>query len=181
MAHPPSVPNRDGGSRWLLACGVGCGALLLIAVLGIIAGFSALQYGLGQAATGIRVEMDKEYTRLQEEEKIPAEHAEVVDRIYTAAGNDEASFWTTIMGFVVITSYVDDGEVSESEAESMAALADFLEANPDAGMMELGRFVEEHPEFESAFQDAQRTFEKMGDGPDSEDVDLPDVEDPESL
>ncbi len=181
MAHPPSVPNRDGGSRWLLAVGVGCGALLLIAVLGIVAGFTALQYGLGQAASGVRVEMEKEYTRLQEEEKIPAEHAEVIDRIYTVAGNDEASFWSTIMGFIVITSYVDDGEVSESEAESMAALADFLEANPEVGLIGLGRFVEQNPEFESAFEDAQRTFEKMEEAPVSEINDLPDAEDPESL
>ena len=60
----------------------------------------------------------------------------------------------------------------------MGALADFLEANPGVGLIGLGRFVEEHPEFEDAFEDAQQTFERMEGPPEPEVEDLPDVEDP---
>jgi hypothetical protein len=168
LAQPPSMGNRSNGSRWVLACGVGCGALSLLAVLGVIAGFTALRYGLDEAAGEIRIELTRIYTEFQEDEKIPAEHSEVFERIYQAGQRDDASFWTTLMAFIVLPSYLEDGEVTESEAEAAATLADFLEANPDVGLMGFGQFVDEHPEFADAFEDAQRTFEDLESGSDWE-------------
>jgi hypothetical protein len=181
MAQPPSVPNRDGGSRWLLACGVGCGALLLIVVLGIVASVTAIRYGMGEAVGEIRSDFANEYEQLQANEKIPEEHAEVFERIYVISQNEDTSFMSTMMGFFVIMAYLDDGEVSETEAESAAMLADHLEANPDMGIIGFAEFVENHPEFQGAFQDAQRNMQGMNSRPevDSE-VDF-EAEEPESL
>ncbi len=181
MAQPPSVPNRDGGSRWLLACGVGCGALLLIVVLGIIATTAAIRYGMGEATSGMRAGFASEYAQLQEDEKIPVEHAEVFDRIFVVSQRDDASFMTTTMGFLVVIGYLEDGEVTETEAESAVTLADYLEANPDMGIREFGRFVEEHPEFQDAFQDAQRSMERLQRESFEEPEEEPIVEDTETL
>jgi len=196
MAQPPSVPNRDGGSRWLLACGVGCGALLLIVVLGVVSTVMMFQRGMGQMAVEIRTEYANEYKELQEAERIPPEHAEVFDRIFVAAQQNDASFMVTMMGFLVTIGYLEDGEVTETEAESAGKLADFLQDNPDVGTLEFFEFVGENPEFQRAFQDAQRNIDGMGDDwedgfeedadfeesdSDAEVVDDSAVEEPESL
>jgi len=181
MAQPPSMPNRDGGSRWLLACGVGCGALLLIAVLGIVASVVAFRSGMEQMAEGLKTEVADEYARLQEGEKIPPEHADVFERIYNVTQRDDASFMTTTMGFFVIMAYLEDGEVTETEAESAAILAEQLEAHPDMGFIGFAEFVEEHPEFQGAFQDAQNGMQRMDVQPEVEAEDDFAEEGPESL
>lgn len=158
MAQPPSISKRDSGTRWLLACGVGCGALVLIAVLGIVAGVFLFRQGMDQVAGEVRAEAVREYQRLQEQEKIPLEHADLFERLYLVTQRDDASVVATCMGFFILIGYLEDGEVSETEAESAAKIADLLEENPSIGFVALIQYVEENPEFEETLREVERSI-----------------------
>jgi hypothetical protein len=160
VSYPPPPPRQSGGgNRWLLACGVGCGALVLLVVLAMIAGFVTFRTGMSEMATALQEEIVNEYERLQSEEKIPTEHAALFQRLFEVSQVEEASISAVFMSFFVLIGYLDDGEVTEAEADSATKLVDFLEANPSVGVFALAEFVGQNPEFEQTFRDVERAFE----------------------
>ncbi len=175
MAQPPSLPNRDGGSRWLLAVGVGCGALMVLVILGIIAGVTAFRYGMDEMRVEMQSEFAREYQRMQEDEKIPEEYADTYQRISDVVMGEDTSFTAVAMGVGVLVSQLDDGEVTEAEAAHAETFATFLEENPNVGVMGIARFVEEHPEFNATFEDAQH-MQGTHEPPDADD-ETPDADD----
>jgi hypothetical protein len=89
-----------------------------------------------------------QYERMKAAGQVPAEHQPTMDRLIALAEDPGTSASGSILATTVVLGSLEDGAVSESEAAGLAEALGTIEADPGMGIVELGRFVEQHPEFE---------------------------------
>jgi len=183
--EPTMRPGQKSGvPGWLMGCGIGCGILVVAAIIGIV-----LMGGLAYFATRkvmeegkgeITSELNKKYDEYVQKGLIPEENQPLFDELRDLANNEKASFPAILMCFVAIQSTFEDGEVSESELKAATDVRDYVNENPEVGFIGMGTFIGEHPELQKAFNEAQYEFGVPSEPGASEDS-TEGIEEPEAM
>lgn len=144
---------QQGGSnaiKWVIGCSIGCLAVAIIggAIVGVGAYF-AVTKGLDVMAREVAKELEAQYAAKKEAGNVPAEHVALFDDLVAVTQLPNASMWSIGLAATTVTSILQDNAVSEEEAAQAGQVRDFLKENPDAGMIQLGRFFETHPELKN--------------------------------
>ena len=149
----PVMQKKSGPSPWLIGCGLGCGAILLIGIIAVVGIGVLMRVGLEGAKTELAEDLNREYAKMKEEERVPLEHQPLFDEIVAIGAGEESSFMAAVAAMSVVSATLEDGEVSEGEAETAQAILDLLRENPDFGFMDIQRILEEHPELKKLFEE----------------------------
>ncbi|MBI5094259.1 MAG: hypothetical protein HZB26_17695 [Candidatus Hydrogenedentes bacterium] len=99
---------------------------------------------------------DRNYTKWNDEKKIPDAQAAVFSDLHEVSQREDASFWVVMLCFGTANTVLEDGKVTDDEAKSMKDVADFVKEKPGAGLVEFGNFFQSHPDIEKAFKSMQQ-------------------------
>ncbi len=155
--------QSGGRSKWLWGCGIGCGALLVLVI--VLAGvmYFVVRTGLDTMGDMASQQLEEHYDTMREQADIPEEYQATYDELVSIATGDEASPWVRVLALPVVLGTLEDGEVSEEEFEMVQHVVEVFRENPDAGLMDLQRIFEEHPELYDSFQRIQEELEDIED------------------
>jgi hypothetical protein len=106
--------------------------------------------------------MGGEYERLQEQGAFTGEFEAQAETLRDAATTESNSFWVIMMAGTTLMAVGEDGTISQEEGELMTELARFVEENPNAGVMDMGSFVDQNPRMQEIFQDVQGQMQQLG-------------------
>lgn len=154
--------EKSGMPGWLMGCGIGCGVLIIAIIVGVVLvgglGYFAMKKVMEEGKGEVVAELNTQYDTYIENGAIPAEHRPLYDELRDLAVSDASSFPAVLMCFVAIQASFEDGEVTEQEVQIATEVRDFVKKDPQVGWIGMGTFFAEHPEFEQAFNEAQRKF-----------------------
>ena len=152
--------QSSGANKWLWGCGIGCGVLLLLViVLGGVMYF-VIQTGLQTMGEMASQQIEEQYEAMRQQADIPEEYEATYDELVRIATGEDASPWVRVLALPVILGTLEGGEVTEEEFEMVQHVAEVFRENPDAGLMDLQRIFEEHPELYESFQQIQEQLEE---------------------
>ena len=158
---PYEPPQRRGVNPWLLGCGVGCGALVLVAVVAVaILYFLVWPRFMSEVGDIARQEVQRQYDRFKDDGRVPGEHEALYDELVEIGASEEASGSAAVAVLTVMMATLEDGEVSEDELAMLTSIRDILVEDPSIGFLEMLQIMAEHPELENQFQEQ---FEQLQD------------------
>ncbi len=136
---------KEGSNAWLWGCVGGClGVLLLFA-----AGLTAIVYFSYQGAQKARPEIAKnvkaEYDSLVQQGKVPEDVKPIYDDLVARCQDPSLSFWTLTLLSTSVMMTLQDGTVTADERKLVEEVRDFLAKNPDASVLDIQRFMKDHP------------------------------------
>lgn len=154
-----------GGFNWLMGCGIGCVVIIaLMVILGLIG------YGLGKRFyddinTAVREDFidmfHTEYETYVEEGKIPEEHQDLVGGLVALSEQEDIGFFAILMCGGSVLSSLEDGELDEDEVKILEDVKAFLDKDPSPSMIEIGVFMDSHPEIEKVFKEMQNRHQEF--------------------
>ncbi|MCP4640237.1 MAG: hypothetical protein GY851_07395 [bacterium] len=145
--------------NWGKTCAIGCLVLVVLGVVGVIAAVYLVKAGMDKAGKAVAAEVVAEYDSVKADGKVPEEHAALFDGIVDKLRGQDATLWSAILVAGAVADTFSDGEVDEDELKMATAVDEFLEANPEPGMMGLGQFMEDHPELQGEIQSMQQKLQ----------------------
>ena len=158
-----TVQEQKKGFNWLLGCGLGCGALFIIAVLGVVAVALLARKGykvaMEQMSNELAVELQAHYDDLKEKDKVPEQHKALFDELVGLGNHENSTPWTKIICLSVMMFSLEDGELTEKELELTEETRDRLEAKPAIGLFDVMEFFEAHPELQEYADEYQGRYE----------------------
>ncbi len=177
--------HQSSGSKWLWGCTIGCGALLIIAV---VAGFLLYRFAMTALDEGTRQladEFSERYDEWKEADRVPEEQEPIYDELVEIMHHPDASPFAILLVVGTVASALEDGEVGEDEQQMAEAVLSLLRENPGVGVFEIGTIFEEHPELYEAFQELQQGVTEEPIDPDEDEIPMPlpspdEVDDPEN-
>jgi len=155
--------QSGGGSKWLWGCGIGCGVLLVLLIAVAVVMYFVVRTGLDTMGDMASQQLEENYETMREQADIPEEYQAVYDELVSIATGDEASPWVRVLALPVVLGTLEDGEVSEEEFEMVQHVVNVFRENPDAGLMDLQRIFEEHPELYESFEQIQQELDEPED------------------
>jgi hypothetical protein len=148
-----AAPSGGSNRRVMLGCGIGCGLLVFLIIVGII-----LIVVLGNVALNRMDELSKpflenQYPVWKEEGIIKADQAEVYDALYDAVYDEAlASRWVTLCTLIVMVYHTEDGKIMDEEIEQAQTLLDDIHEQPGLGIVHWDAFMKS----DEGFQDVTR-------------------------
>ena len=155
--------QSGGQNKWLWGCGIGCGALLVLAI--VLAGvmYFVVRTGLDTMGDMASQQLEEHYDTMREQAGIPEEYQATYDELVSIATGEDASPWVRLLALPVVFGTLEDGEVTEEEFEMVQHVVEVFRENPDAGLTDLQRIFEEHPELYESFEQIQHELEDIED------------------
>jgi len=151
-------PKKD--RTWLVACGIGCGALIVLGGLMAIGGYFVARKGLAQASKQLGRVFADEYAAAKADGKFSEEQEAVFGELVTLTQREGTAFMMLPMAMVTMTACTEGDEEQREQCLVIAAeLRDLLRSKPNAGVMDLTEVMAKHPQFAEEFQEA---MEKAG-------------------
>jgi len=151
-------PKKD--RTWLVACGIGCGALIVLGGLVAIGAFFVARKGLAQASKELGRVFADEYATAKAGGKFSEEEEAVFGELVALTQREGTAFMMLPMAMAAMTACTEGDEEQRGQCLVVAAeLRDLLRAKPNAGVMDLTEVMAEHPQFAREFQEA---MEKAG-------------------
>ena len=152
-------PRKD--RTWLVACGIGCGALIVLGGLLAIGGYFAVRKGLAQASKQLGRVFAEEYAAAKADGKFSEEEEEAVfGELVTLTQREGPAFMMIPVAMVMMTACTEGDEQQREQCLVIAAeLRDLLRSKPNAGVVDLTEVMAKHPQFAEQFQEA---MEKAG-------------------
>ena len=163
MYEEQGQQQSSGANKWLWGCGIGCGVLLLLVIALTGIGYFVIQTGLQTMGEMASQQIEEQYEPMREQADLPEEYQATYDELVSIATGEEASPWVRVLALPVILGTLEAGEVTEEEFEMVQHVANVFRENPDAGLMDLQRIFEEHPELYESFQQIQEQLEEAED------------------
>ena len=146
-------------TNWLLGCGIGCGVLIVLAVVVGVAIVLLARKGMETASREMAENLASEYAQLKNTGKVPEQHAALFDEIVQIAQSSGASLYARTLCLAVVLGALDDGAVNESELKVAQDLLALLRGNPDLGMFQMSTFMQNHPQFQQTFGQYQGRYQ----------------------
>ena len=151
-------PKKD--RTWMVACGIGCGALIVLGGLLAIGGYFVARKGLAQASKGLGRVFAEEYAGAKADGKFSEEEEAVFGELATLTQREGTAFMVIPMAMVTMTACTEGDEEQREQCLVVASeLRDLLRSKPNAGVMDLTEVMAKHPELAGEFQKA---MEKAG-------------------
>ena len=143
--------------KWVLGCGFGCLAIAIIGIGGIgIAGYFGYQKTMEVASKEFAKSMQEEYAKAKAAQKVPAENAALFDEMIAQTQAPETTMWAGILLASGVMGAIDDSTVTPEEITLAESIRDFIKQNPNCSMLQMSKFVEQHPELETMAQRLQQ-------------------------
>lgn len=141
--------NEKQKKTLMLGCGVGCGVIALVALILFVVVAMLFPRFLESKSPQIAQSIQRDYTDLKNEGRIPAESLPVYDAVAGLTTEAKPSFWGLLVIKAALDNHLADGKISPEEKEEATKLTEFMKANPGAGFFAIRSFVSEHPELEA--------------------------------
>lgn len=156
---PAPAPPKKKSNGLLYGCAIGCAAFAALGIVAVVVVMvfvvPRIKAGMEEARGEMVAALVKEYDAAKEKGEYTPDQLAVLDDIVAVAQGDNASFFATSIVVAAVVSFVHDGTMSETEMTSATDLRDFLQANPDASVVEMGTFIQNHPSLQQIFEEAQ--------------------------
>lgn len=151
---PPPPRPRMGQSKVILAgCGIGCGVIVVVLV-GAVVGLSfAIPSLLRPSALAVIKDV---YEKAQENKNLTKDQLAVYDDLVAEIDYPQVNGLAAMTGAALFHDHLKDGALTEAEIAEASILRDYLQANPDAGMFDMMRFQDNHPEIAAKMTEFQR-------------------------
>ena len=148
--------EQEGGFNWWKGCGIGCAVIILLLVVAAVGGYFFVMRTVNIAGEAMKDDFSRAYPKLKEEGKIPDEHVELYDSLFEISQSEQTGFvgFGAIIGAMMLS--LEDNAVEEEEVEMLNEIKLFFEKNPSPNLMEIGKFVEKHPELKTRFEHMQK-------------------------
>ena len=149
----PAAPSGGSNRRVLMGCGIGCGLLIFVGIVLVVAIFFLGDRALTKMDSLSKPYLEREYPVWKEHGIINAEQAEVYDALYDAVYDEElGSRWVTICALNMFVYHTDDDTITDSELEHAQALLDDIREQPGLGFSYWGEFIQSDEGLQEASQ-----------------------------
>lgn len=160
MEQPPTPPARPAGSSVLVkGCAIGCGALLIFVILVGVGAFYIYNTYSGKIAQAMSRQLADDYATLKDTGKVPPEREALYQELVEIAQRQDASFAGVLLSMTVVESHLEDGTVDAAELKEAEETRDFLDKNPQVGMMSADKFMKEHEGLKEKAEAVQRKID----------------------
>jgi hypothetical protein len=151
------MASEKGGFNWVMGCGIGCGGLILVALLGVGGIWYAANQAMEAGKIAIVEEIESDFAAQLEEVNIPEEHIDLIADLVSLAADEDTSFAMVLMCAVAYDVGVDgDADMEDAERYKIVQdVIDFVSEDPGAGFIKMGTFISENPEYEDLFNDLE--------------------------
>jgi len=148
-----AAPSGGSNRRVLMGCGIGCGLLVFLVIVGVIAIVYLGDIALTKTDEMSKPYLEREFAVWKEEGIIKADQAEVYDALYgTVFDEDLASRWVTICVLIVMEYHIDDSVVTDEEVEQAQAMLDDIREQPGLGFTYWVEFLQSDEELQEIWQ-----------------------------
>jgi len=146
-------PKKD--RTWLVACGIGCGAMIVLAGLVAAGGYLAVSRVMAEGSKEAGAMLREEHAKAEAAGRFSDEEAAVFDELVALIQPEGSSYAVTSMALAMMMLVLEEeGEQSEGALAIAKELRDLLRTKPNAGMIDVVLFMPEFPEFAEEFQKA---------------------------
>ena len=149
----PAAPSGGSNRRVLLGCGIGCGLLVFLVVIGTILFVIMGNKALNKMDALSKPYLEEEYPLWKEGGIITAENEEVYEGLYGAVFDEElGSRWVTICALIMVVYHTEDGTITAAEIEQAQGLLDDINEQPGLGFTYWGEFIQSDEGLQEASQ-----------------------------
>lgn len=113
---------------------------------------------MSKLGVALSKQLTEEFDVMKESGEVPAEHAALYGELVELAQRPETTFVGSLLVTTVVRSNLEDGQVDDGELQEAEDTRDFLQENPEAGILALNGFMKKHPGLEDRMKQVQQTL-----------------------